>query len=70
MNYTITIQWSVEDDCFVVLLPDFAHEVMQPVTHGDTYESALQNAREVIELLVEAAQSEGKTLPQPQYQMV
>ncbi|MEM8642233.1 MAG: type II toxin-antitoxin system HicB family antitoxin [Cyanobacteria bacterium P01_G01_bin.54] len=68
MNYTITIQWSVEDDCFVVFLPDFAQAVMQPVTHGDTYEAALQNAQEVIGLLVETAQSEGKALPQPQYQ--
>ncbi|NER36595.1 MAG: type II toxin-antitoxin system HicB family antitoxin [Oscillatoria sp. SIO1A7] len=50
MKYTVVIQWSDEDDCFVVLLPDFT-DVMQP-THGDTYELALQNAREVLELLV------------------
>jgi antitoxin HicB len=36
---------------------------MQPCTHGDTYEEALQNAQEVIELLVEAAIADGTPLP-------
>jgi hypothetical protein len=54
MKYTITIQWSDEDNCFVVFLPEF-EDVMQPVTHGDTYEEALKNAQEVLELLIESA---------------
>jgi antitoxin HicB len=53
-HYSIEIRWSDEDQCFVVFLPDFTN-VMQPCTHGDTYEEALQNAQEVIELLVESA---------------
>jgi len=65
MQYTILIQWSDEDDCFVVSLPDFAN-VMQPCTHGDTYEKALQNAQEVLELLVECASEDGEPLPTPQ----
>jgi predicted RNase H-like HicB family nuclease len=64
MKYTITLQWSEEDQCFVVFLPDF-EDVMQPVTHGETYEEALQNAQEVIDLLVETTQQEGKSLPTP-----
>ena len=51
MKYSITIQWSDEDNCFVVFLPEF-EDVMQPVTHGDTYEEALKNAQEVLELLI------------------
>lgn len=62
MKYTIVIQWSDEDDCFVVFLPEF-EDVMQPVTHGETYEEAFQNAQEVLELLVESATEEGKPLP-------
>ncbi len=38
-NYSIMIQWSEEDQCFVVFLPEF-EDVMQPVTHGETYEEA------------------------------
>lgn len=64
MKYTITLQWSEEDQCFVVFLPDF-EDVMQPVTYGDTYEEALQNAQEVIDLLVETTQEEGKSPPTP-----
>jgi len=62
MKYTVIVQWSEEDNCFVVLLPEF-DDVMQPVTHGETYEEAIQNAQEVIELLVETYQEEGKLLP-------
>jgi len=62
-HYTVIIQWSDEDQCYVVSLPewgDYCH------THGDTYEEALQNAREVLELLTESTLDEGKTLPTPQ----
>ncbi len=64
MQYTIIIQWSTEDQCFVIFLPDFK-DVMQPVTYGGTYEQALKNAEEVIELLVKSYQDEGKSLPIP-----
>lgn len=64
MKYIIIIQWSDEDQCFVVILPEFK-DVMQPVTHGDTYEEALKNAQEVLELLVESALEDGEILPEP-----
>ena len=61
-HYTVIIQWSDEDQCFVVSLPEwgeFCH------THGDTYEEALKNAQEVLELLVESSLEEGEPLPKP-----
>lgn len=64
MKYTITIQWSEEDQCYVVFLPEF-EDVMQPCTHGDTYEEAVKNAQEVLELLIESAIEEGEPLPEP-----
>ena len=64
MKYTIVIQWSDEDQAFVVTLPEFT-DVMQPVTHGDTYEEALQNAKVVLELLIESSLEEGKPMPEP-----
>jgi len=64
MKYSITIQWSEEDNCFVVFLPEFK-DVMQPVTHGDTYEEALKNAQEVLELLIESALNNNEALPKP-----
>jgi antitoxin HicB len=65
LQYTIQMQWSAEDQCFVVFLPEFT-DVMQPCTHGDTYEEALQNAQEVLEMLIESALEDGETLPTPQ----
>jgi antitoxin HicB len=62
-RYTILIQWSDQDQCYVVSLPEwgeFCH------THGETYAEALQNAQEVLELLIESAIAEGEPLPEPQ----
>ncbi|WP_413163591.1 type II toxin-antitoxin system HicB family antitoxin [Capilliphycus salinus ALCB114379] len=63
LHYTIVIQWSNEDRCYLVHLPDFPTQQFH--THGDTYEEALNNAQEVLELLVQESQEEGKPLPQP-----
>lgn len=35
------------------------------VTHGETYEEVLKNGQEVLELIIEEYQEDGKTLPQP-----
>ena len=38
---------------------------MQPCTHGDTYEEALKNAQEVLEMLIESYLEDGQPLPDP-----
>ncbi|ALB42583.1 MULTISPECIES: type II toxin-antitoxin system HicB family antitoxin [Nostocales] len=61
-HYTVIIQWSQEDNCFVVSLPEwgeFCH------THGDTYQEALENAQEVLEMLIESCLQDGEPLPEP-----
>ncbi len=64
MKYTIVIQWSEKDQCYVVSLPEFT-DIMQPCTHGETYEEALKNAQEVLEMLIESSLADGETLPEP-----
>ena len=62
-RYTVIVQWSDEDNCFVVSLPEwgeFCH------THGETYEEAIANAQEVLEILIEGATDRGEDLPMPQ----
>ena len=61
-RYTVIIQWSDEDHCYVVSLPEWAG----CKTHGATYEEAARNAREVLEMLIETrdAAKEGP-LPPP-----
>jgi antitoxin HicB len=63
-QYTIMIQWSNDDQCYVVSLPewgDLCH------THGENYEEALKNAQEVLELLIQSALKTGEPLPNPQF---
>ncbi len=63
LPYTIVILLSEEDNCYLVHLPEFPSQKFH--THGDYYEEAIKNACEVLELLVEEYQQEGKSLPKP-----
>lgn len=63
MKHTIIIQWSEEDNCYLVYLPEFKHITNQPPTYGETYEEALANAKEVLEMLIEELTEQGKELP-------
>ena len=63
-SYSMVIQWSDEDQCYLVHLPDFPFQQFH--THGDTYEEAAKHGQEVIESYIEWYQEEGKPLPIPQ----
>jgi len=62
-HYTMLIEWSDEDQAFLVTLPEWVERVIQPVTHGETYEEAVMNGHEVLDMLIEDAQVDGKPLP-------
>ena len=64
-HYTMLIEWSEEDQVFLVTLPEWAEQVMMPVTHGETYIDAVQRGQEVIEMLVIDAKANGEALPTP-----
>lgn len=66
LKYRINILWSEEDQTYLVELPEFATKIQRYFTDGGTYEEALSNAQEVLELLIESYQAEGRSLPQPQ----
>jgi len=55
------IQWSDEDQVYIVTLPEFGG----CKTHGKTYEEAARMGQEVLEMLVEAYQADGSPLPEP-----
>ena len=63
--YSMLIQWSEEDDCYVVFLPDFVGMVNQPCTDGQSYAEAAVHGQEVLELLIDYFQDRGTPLPQP-----
>lgn len=61
--YSMVIQWSDEDNCYLVHLPDFPFQQFH--THGDSYEEAARHGQEVLETLIEMYREEGKPLPEP-----
>lgn len=60
-HYSMIIRWSDEDNKFIVTIPEF----VGAITHGDTYEEAVKNGQEVIELFIKTEQVLGGPLPQP-----
>jgi antitoxin HicB len=62
--YSIVIQWSNDEQAYVVLLPEWADQVYQPVTNGSTIEEAARKGQEILESLSEQAQHYGEPLPQ------
>ena len=60
-RYSMVIEWSDEDDVYIVTLPEFpgCH------THGATREEALKNGQEVLELVIESDKEWSNPLPQP-----
>lgn len=63
MHYTMVIQWSDEDQTFVVLFPDLADQFSMPATDGETYEKAVERGRNALENMLEVLKQEGKPLP-------
>ena len=59
-NYSIVIQWSTQNECFVASLPEWEN----CNTQGKTYEEALDNAQKAIVSLIESSVSQGKPLPE------
>jgi predicted RNase H-like HicB family nuclease len=57
----MVIQWSDEDQVYIVTLPEFGG----CKTHGETYEKAARSGREVLEMLIEHAHEDGEALPEP-----
>jgi predicted RNase H-like HicB family nuclease len=64
-HYSMLIQWSEEDQLYLVTLPDWEGRVLQPVTHGRTHVEAAEMGREVLALLILGARQDGHPLPAP-----
>ncbi len=58
-DYQIVMQWSDEDQCYVVTIPAWQNVR----THGATLEEAARNARDVLALLIDSAERHGEPLP-------
>ncbi|MBW4667096.1 MAG: type II toxin-antitoxin system HicB family antitoxin [Cyanomargarita calcarea GSE-NOS-MK-12-04C] len=64
-RYSMILQWSDEDELFLVTIPEFSDRVVMPCTHGKTREEAICKGEEVIEMYLEAWQAENEPIPEP-----
>ena len=60
-RYETIIFWSEEDQAYLAEVP----ELPGCMAHGDSYESALANAKQAIQLWIDAAQEYGDPIPDP-----
>ncbi|QQO57658.1 MAG: type II toxin-antitoxin system HicB family antitoxin [Thiohalocapsa sp. PB-PSB1] len=60
-KYETIIFWSEEDNAYLAEVP----ELPGCMAHGDSYESALANAKEAIQLWIDTAQEFGDPIPEP-----
>ena len=61
-HHRMLIQWSEEDQVFVVSLPEFGP---YSKTHGATHEEAAKNGAQVLDLLMQSCAEDGEPLPAP-----
>lgn len=55
------IQWDDKDNIYIISIPE-----LKIRTHGKTYEEAIKNALEAIELWLEVATQDRRPIPPPQ----
>jgi predicted RNase H-like HicB family nuclease len=60
-RYEVIIYWSDEDEAFVAEVP----ELPGCMAHGASYEAALAEARQAIDLWIETAKEFGDPIPKP-----
>ena len=64
-KYSILIQWSEEDNCYVTSVPDLPG----CMSDGKTPEEAIKNTQVIISEWIETAQELGRAIPQPHFSM-
>ncbi len=60
-HYSMVIQWSDEDDAYVVTVP----ELPRCVTHGATYAEAVGQGEDAIATWLATARASGDPIPPP-----
>ena len=63
-KYEIIIYWDKEDKIYIAEVPELAG----CLAHGNTYDEALHNAKEAIELWIKTAKDFGDPIPEPKGQ--
>ena len=65
-RYEVIIWWSVEDDAYIVDVP----ELSGCMAHGSTRLDAIKNAEDAIKFWIKTAKEDGLEIPQPRGRLV
>jgi predicted RNase H-like HicB family nuclease len=65
-KYEITIYWSEDDDCFIVLVPELAGCMAEGASHIE----AVKNAHASINQWIEVAKQENRPIPAPKRKII
>ena len=65
LKYTMLIQWSEEDQLYLVHFPEFPEQ--QFITHGTTYQEAANNGQEALEGLISVLEDHHQSIPHPTF---
>lgn len=65
MKYSMLIQWSDEDEAYVVTLPEWAAAGHACRTHGASYAEAAARGEAMLAFVLEAARTDGDSVPDP-----
>lgn len=64
-HYSMVIQWSEEDQAYIVSFPEWEAHGLIGHTHGETYAEAVRKGQVVLHMLIGSARAEGEQLPMP-----
>jgi len=67
LQYAMTIEWSDEDEAYVVSFPEWEAAGHLAHTHGATYEEAARKGAELLAFIVTSAQQDGDLIPAPRH---
>lgn len=65
-RYSMVVRWSDDDQAYLVTLPEWRDRVLGPVTHGDTYEEAINHGHEALKALIASTAKHNEPLPTSQ----
>ncbi len=65
LHYSMVVQWSDDDQAYLVSLPEWEGRIFNPITHGQDYEDAIKQAHEALAALVASARKRNEMLPDP-----
>lgn len=64
-HYSMLIEWSDEDQAYIVSFPEWGQAGNIAHTHGDTYAEAVEKGQDMLTFLIESTLEEGEPLPAP-----